>query len=81
MNDSLLLLYKICKKKVDNDVDRVSEFFQELLNCLERGKKIGTYDCWGNEFYTHSVKLSLSLESWKCVNKNMMCKQSSLTDA
>lgn len=24
---------------MDNDVDRVSEYFQELLNCLERAKK------------------------------------------
>lgn len=30
---------KFVRKKVDNDVDRVSEYFQELLNCLERAKK------------------------------------------
>lgn len=83
MNHSLLLFLGTCVFffKVANDVGRVSEYFQELLNCLEREKKIGAYDCWGNGFYTHRVKLSLCLESWECVNKNMMCKQSSLTDA
>lgn len=83
MNHSLLLFHGTCDFffKVANDVGRVSEYFQELLNCLEREKKIGAYDCWGNGFYTHRVKLSLCLESWECANKDVMCKQSGLTDA
>ena len=32
---------ELVRKKVHNDVDRVSEYFQELLNCLERWKKLG----------------------------------------
>ena len=68
MCDSLLLSTELEKKKVDNDVGRVSEYFQELLNCLEREKN-WAYDCWGNGFYTHRVKLSLCLESWECEEK------------
>ena len=68
MCDSLLLFYRTCTKKVDNDVGRVSEYFQELLNCLEREKNWAYY-CWGNGFYTHRVKLSLCLESWECEEK------------
>lgn len=29
------------KKIVDNDVGRLAEYFQEVLNCLEREKKLG----------------------------------------
>jgi len=48
MNESFTaaFLWNLCFFfKVANDVGRVSEYFQELLNCLERGKKIGAYDC------------------------------------
>jgi len=48
MNESFTaaFLWNLCFfLKVANDVGRVSEYFQELLNCLERGKKIGAYDC------------------------------------
>lgn len=40
MNDRMLLFYKICEKKqkADNDFGRVLVYFEELPNCLERGK-------------------------------------------
>lgn len=41
MNDSWLLFYETCKRKVDNYVDRVSDYLPELLNCLGRKTKLG----------------------------------------